>query len=359
MLFEQEIKSRIRFELPQLLPELKFWQIEVDKGIAGTRVDFWAKIETEAGVKRLIVGEIKALGQPRFVRDAVMKLKDQVERVKGSYPVVISSVLGEKSKEICRSNEVGYIDLAGNCYLKFDNVYIHKVVRNVGTSYSPTQALIKRSLKSLFSPVSTRIVRVLLEEPQKGWKLTELAQASQASIGQVYNVSRKLIDEELAKKDKDNRLVLAEATRLLDMWQEQYAFVKNKIRMYYSFERDPTKLAQTIAKIAKKSNLPYALTLFVGASLIAPFIRGFASTDFYIGSEGDLDSWIKALDLRAVESGGNVHILIPYDKGVFYKTQVVEGLNVVSNIQLYLDLYNHPARGREQAEFLREQKIKL
>jgi hypothetical protein len=29
----------------------------------------------------------------------------------------------------------------------------------------------------------------------------------------------------------------------------------------------------------------------------------------------------------------------------------------VSNVQLYVDLYNYPARGREQADFLRERKI--
>jgi hypothetical protein len=37
--------------------------------------------------------------------------------------------------------------------------------------------------------------------------------------------------------------------------------------------------------------------------------------------------------------------------------QVVEGVKVVSDVQLYVDLYNYPARGREQADFLRERKM--
>jgi len=49
----------------------------------------------------------------------------------------------------------------------------------------------------------------------------------------------------------------------------------------------------------------------------------------------------------------------PYDEGVFWGIQMINGIKVVANIQLYVDLFNYPARGREQAEFLREKKIKF
>jgi len=35
------------------------------------------------------------------------------------------------------------------------------------------------------------------------------------------------------------------------------------------------------------------------------------------------------------------------------------GAVVVGDVQLYLDLYQYPARGREQAEFLRERRLKF
>jgi len=63
---------------------------------------------------------------------------------------------------------------------------------------------------------------------------------------------------------------------------------------------------------------------------------------------------IKATELKPVSSGANVLVLNPYDVGVFYATQKVGEKNIVSNIQLYLDLYNYKGRGREQAEYLRE-----
>jgi hypothetical protein len=39
------------------------------------------------------------------------------------------------------------------------------------------------------------------------------------------------------------------------------------------------------------------------------------------------------------------------------KTDFVQNIPVVSNIQLYMDLFNNPARGAEQAEHLREMKL--
>jgi hypothetical protein len=80
----------------------------------------------------------------------------------------------------------------------------------------------------------------------------------------------------------------------------------------------------------------------------------FSDVHLYVGSDPQL--WVRQLDLRQVEFGGNAHILLPYDQGVFYRLQSPQGTAVVGNIQLYLDLYNYPARGREQAEFLRDRQ---
>lgn len=97
-----------------------------------------------------------------------------------------------------------------------------------------------------------------------------------------------------------------------------------------------------------------ALTLHSGAALVAPFVR---SSEVHAYVRGDLDRFVKALDLRPVETGGNVHLLIPNDEGVFYRARTIEGLPVVCNTQLYLDLFHYPARGREQADELRRQKL--
>jgi hypothetical protein len=40
------------------------------------------------------------------------------------------------------------------------------------------------------------------------------------------------------------------------------------------------------------------------------------------------------------------------DEGVFYGVSQVGGVNVVSKVQLYIDLFNYPARGEEAAEMV-------
>ena len=52
-----------------------------------------------------------------------------------------------------------------------------------------------------------------------------------------------------------------------------------------------------------------------------------------------------------------MHLLAPYDQGVFYSRLEKSGLSVVCLPQLYADLYRYERRGREQAEYLRREAM--
>jgi len=142
----------------------------------------------------------------------------------------------------------------------------------------------------------------------------------------------------------------------LDTWRESYSFENNSIKSFYTFEKNKEVLFKKIEEQSNSIESQYALTLHSGASFVAPFVR---YTDIHMYIESKIDQWIKKLDLRPVESGANIYLITPYDEGVFQGLQIINGKKIVSNIQLYLDLYNYPSRGREQADFLREQKIKF
>jgi hypothetical protein len=64
------------------------------------------------------------------------------------------------------------------------------------------------------------------------------------------------------------------------------------------------------------------------------------------------------LNLKEVESGANVMLLDPYDEGIFYGTQVIEDIRVVSPLQIYLDLKGYKGRGEEAAEAILRDVIK-
>jgi hypothetical protein len=66
----------------------------------------------------------------------------------------------------------------------------------------------------------------------------------------------------------------------------------------------------------------------------------------------------EACSLRQVGSGETVELIEPYDEGVFYDQTRVEGVQIASPIQLYLDLRARPGRGEEAAETLLNETIR-
>jgi len=351
MYSERDILEKISQELPDLIPQLRVENLKTKLDRLNLDFDFTARIITETGVKKLICGEIKASAEPRYIREAILRLKEAIQKsaIREAYPVICSIFLSERVRQICKEYQVGYVDLAGNYYFMFDSFYLEKVVEK-----NPFKE--DRKLKSIFQPISTRILKVLLEKPKTIWKISDLASEAKTSIGLSYKVVQKLQDQEFIKRDKDKKIILTNPTELLNSWRENYSFEQNRVLSFFSLEKNISKLLSRIDALAKKNKVKYALTLLTGANLVAPFVR---STDIYFYVQEGPEIWKKGLDLKEVEFGGNVHLVIPFDQGVFYGLQEINKLKVVGNIQLYLDLYKYPARGKEQAEFLREQKIKF
>lgn len=129
----------------------------------------------------------------------------------------------------------------------------------------------------------------------------------------------------------------------------------NNVRAYFSSEKSIESLLDKLDSTENDVSR-YAVTLHAAASLIAPYVR-HSSLHIYV--KGREDRLVKRLDVQPTELGGNVYLVQPYDEGVFYATQRIHGVHVVSNVQLYVDLYNYPARGREAAEYLRRSAIRF
>ncbi len=263
-----------------------------------------------------------------------------------AYGLIIAPTISERGRMLCQEHGIGYLDLQGNAHIQFDSVFI----RTVATTTKPRRP---GRAKSLFAPVSTRVVRALLVEPDRQWKLSELAETANVSLGQVYKVKQQLLDQEFIAEHAKKRLSLRDASGLLNAWHDAYSYDKNKITPLFSLDPLPDVEAQ-VKQYCQDHSIRYALTLFSGASKLAPFVRHNVAS-FYIF--GDPQSLIRDLDLKSVDSGANVLLISPYDEGILYRLQDVEGYETVSTVQMYVDLYSYGGRGREQAEFLREKRI--
>ena len=345
---ELEVENKIKDRIENLLQDISFLRVGKflqEEALGNVRPDLLFEV-TVGSRRRKIAVEVKSIGEPRYVRYAIQQLKECLAKFKEAYGIVAAPYISNDAANICKENGIGYIDLAGNCFLGFDQVYIE--CKNY-----PNPNVERRPLRSLFTPKSSRILRVMLSNSRRSWQVQELANEAKVSLGLVFKIKQRLLDMEYAGEEK-KKILLTRPLNLLDEWAESYSFRKNK--MYDSFGfGEPKDLERRIAKYCWERKIPYALTLFSGAALVAPFARhtrGFV----YVGK--DIQQVTESTALKRVPSGPNLTILEPYDEGIFYGIREIEGLMVACDIQLYLDLVGYKGRGEESAKFLLEQRIK-
>ena len=308
------------------------------------------EVQTNDRSKHTLIFEIKTSGQPRYARMAISQLKEMVSKNINYYGVFASTFISNETGRICQDNNIGFIDTAGNCFFNFDNVFVSIEGR-------PNPFPNKRPLKTLFYSKSSRALRVLLSNPKNAWFVKDLSTEAGISLGQAFLVKKKLLEEELIEElevDGLKKFKLINPEKLLDEWSKNYNYNKNNVKNYYSLD-DTKTIESNIINYCNTKKIRYSFTLTSGASLAAPFLR-YNRVFVYI--PGDIEKIAKGLNFKEVSSGSNVSILKPYDEGVFYNTQVINGINVVNDIQLYLDLINYKERGEEAAKFLYEQRIR-
>jgi len=295
--------------------------------------------------KRIVLAlKILSSGEPRFIAQG-SSILSRVGKYNSGHPLLIAPFIGVRGRSLCMELGIGFLDLAGNAYLGFDGLLIDRRGRE-----NPKRE--KRILMNMFSTKATWVIRILLNEPERRWTLSELSKESRVSIGMVHRVMKKLANEGFVEMTRGAG-GLVKPGELLDTWTEVYRYRNHTIIGYYC----PLKSQKIILdNLMCLPSTDYALTMGAGASLVAPFVR---SNDVYVYTRNNVEPIVQALELTPVEFGGNVYLIQPVDSGVFIGAQQINGMSTVSNVQLYLDLYNYPMRGREQAEHLREKIMEI
>lgn len=292
------------------------------------------------GREQVLVVEVRSSGQPRVARDAIGQLSIYKKYYPDSYGVFMAPYVSPKSADLLSSEGIGYMDLAGNCRLEFGDVFIR--IEGKRNPYPE-----RRDIKTIFSPKASRIIRVLLLDPGKTWRMEELSRIAGASIGLADKVKKVLLEREWAEKDK-NGFRLSTYDEILREWSSCYSYRNNDVFDFYSLKEEPA-IEKDISRFCAKSGIRFALTLFSGASRIAPYTR-YQRVFAYV--EERLDEITEVLGLKSAATGPNISLMLPYDSGVFYKSKKYDSIAVVSPIQLFLDLKSYKGRGEEAAEFL-------
>jgi len=330
----QNIMEQGRIQLQQVLEE------------AGLRVeniqsshkpyDFNMTVRRDRLTAMLGVG-VSSSGLPRFILEFAGATGLKRESL---YPVFIAPYVSPRGAQILKAHQIGFCDLAGNCYLTFGSVLISKT----GAS-NPLPA--RKEAREMFSPRASRITRAFLCDPLCGWLQKDLAQKLKMSLGYLHSVIVRLLEQDYLLME-GKRLYLKNRKGLLSAWVAAYQYTRNEVLEFYS-SSDLGEFEEVLDQYCEEKKNRYALTLFAGARYRAPFVR-YPRVHAYF--EGDMDTAARELDLKPVPTGANVVLLIPYDEGVFYKMQRIQNRNIVSDVQLYMDLQSAKGRAEEQAAAL-------
>lgn len=210
-------------------------------------------------------------------------------------------------------------------------------------------------MKNIFGDKASLVARKMFQRPDKKWVTRDFSGQQGISLGMANGVLDTMAQKgyiERQKKGPDSYSVLTNQEMLLSDWVNAYDLGRNKAYTYYS----PDKNILTKIKRYFPSG-KYALTLHSGANFFTHFVR---TNDIHLylnlaDWEKDIIVIRQDLDLKELVRGGNVHLIKPYYKNsVFFNARTVQGYSIVSNLQLYLDLYNFHPRGREHAEELKK-----
>ena len=91
----------------------------------GDRTDLRVTLKLNGEIRN-IIAEIKRNGELRYARQAVNQLLRYLQYSPDTYGVFIAPYISSGAAKLCLEEGIGYVDLAGNCHIAFETIYIHK-----------------------------------------------------------------------------------------------------------------------------------------------------------------------------------------------------------------------------------------
>ncbi len=301
------------------------------------------------GKPHSLVCEFKSVGQPRHVRTAILQVRDYAAHHPGTIPLVAAPYLSPESQEMCKAAEVGYLDFQGNVRIVLEGIFIERKVESKPASD-------RRELKSIFRPKSAQVLRIMLRDPARQWRVTDLAEASGVSVGHVSNVRTALLDREWAEVSPAG-LHLSDPIGLLEEWREVYEPPPGRKESFYTALHGDDLEAALLGVLNSDPDKPLAmLASYSAAKWLAPY--GRVSTHYFYADERGAAALKRALNLQPSAKGSNVLIHVLDDLGLFFDAlKPTSSVVCTSTIQTYLDLSKSGERGQEAADHLKQDML--
>lgn len=349
-MIEAELVKRFNNRYTEILP-VPGLQVEISpaKKKEAWSPDYDASISIDGKGFRAAMEVIPSRSSAIF-RSRLASLISYTGRDGGLVPLILSDFLSKEKREECKAAGVFFIDLSGNAYIAHEGIYIER--EGFANKYPE-----RRLGRGPFSDKASLILRVALEDSSKPWGVREIARAAELDPGFVSRMMGELVVRGYFGSE-GRRFKIQDAESLLEDWVNAYDYRKNEEHGYFCLADNPGEILDRLRDEGERKGLSFALSFQAGANLVAPH-SVYNEVHIYLRDESGRKILEQRLKLRGVERGANVILCYPYYRhSAFHQMHQVDGLWVVSDLQLYLDLYKYPLRGLEQAEYLYKRRLK-
>jgi len=341
---EQELREYVRDHLDELLPiRLSNWSLEPAQQEAA--YDALLEFVTTSG--KLQAACIFIIGPTRAKIARVQERMAGVQKSTDYLPLMIAGHLSEPLQAFCRESGVPYLDSAGNAWIEHPGLVIHR-------SSQPPQIPLPKPDRNPFADRASLVLRFLFAEGTAGG-VRELARSVDMNPGYISRIVRSAEELGYVRILRDNSIRLIAPEEALGDWTSRYHWKRNRMSHFAL----PDTGGEDALRRRLKENQSAALTMHAGANLIDRYVD-YRGWHIYCRSMHEQTALEKDLELIRVESGaGDIILMQPYYReSVFYGLQFLDGIPVVSDLQLYLDLYHFPIRGQETAERILTRRLR-
>ncbi len=340
------IEGRFEADALRVLREIPGLTVVAEPGKAGRRVDAILRF---AGMEAPIAVEFKARANAATARQLV----HQSATLAATPLLIVAGETTVEARTILEEHGIGVMDGLGNAHLELPGLLFHL------EGHRP-----RRRAAGPITPIRLRgkagiAAQALLLQPDRQWKVKDLAQEAGVATGLAHRVLARLEEEgvlvAVASGPQRVRRIVNRAA-LLDLWAEEQ-LGRPQRTLGHLLAQTPQELVQQLATELGRVEIAYALTGAAAANLVAPFVTAVPVVEVWVAETAASEQLAEVAD--PVADGQNVVFLqAKGDTALAFREQRRD-LWLANRFRLYADLRRDPRRGREQADHLREQVIRF
>ena len=346
-------------ELVSSVPWLQRWRIEP----AQARSPGWdlaVSGPVSSGGKAVLCVECKGINFQPSQFSGLLDRQCPAPKNAASAKVLAMPRVSPRMAALCQEHGWSWYDLAGNCRLEIPGVLL---IERSGKEPVKTQP---RSGANLSTPEAARVVRALLAPENAGQRWTQremvahfadlVPRVPAPSLALVNKVVQHLRDQAFLEQLPNRGFRVRDFEGLLQGWRAAYRFDRHSRRPYFTLLQGRA-LQDRLRAFDSDGEGRLAYAAFSAADLQAPAVRQ-PRTWLYLDPNIEQE-FQSAVEAKSVDSGENLVVLIPDDRGVFYRVEPGGNRAACTNaVQTYVDLAHSGGRGEEAAEALLQQRLK-